>query len=38
MRDRYGTSGTWEELLEYFGLTPTAIAQAARDVIGRKTV
>ena len=36
MRDRYGTSGTWEELLEYFSLTPAAIAQAARDVIARK--
>jgi transketolase len=36
MRDRYGTSGTWDELLEHFGLTPAAIAQAARDVIGRK--
>lgn len=36
MRDRYGTSGTWQELLEYFGLTPAAIAQAAREVIARK--
>jgi transketolase len=36
MRDRYGTSGTWDELLEHFGLTPAAIAQAARDVIARK--
>ncbi len=36
MRDRYGTSGTWQELLEYFNLTPDAIAQAARDVIARK--
>ena len=36
MRDRYGTSGTSEELLEYFGLTPAAIAEAARKVIGRK--
>ena len=36
MRDRYGTSGTWEQLLEHFGLTPAAIAQAARDVIARK--
>jgi transketolase len=37
MRDRYGTSGTWGELLEHFALTPAAIAQAARDVIGRKS-
>lgn len=36
MRDRYGTSGTWEQLLEHFGLTPAAIAQAAREVIARK--
>jgi transketolase len=36
MRDRYGTSGTWDQLLEHFGLTPAAIAQAARDVIARK--
>ena len=37
MRDRYGTSGTWEELLEYFGLTPQAIAEAARGVMSRKS-
>jgi transketolase len=37
MRDRYGTSGTWEELLEYFGLTPKAIADAARKAISRKS-
>ncbi len=37
MRDRYGTSGTWEQLLEHFHLTPEAIAQAARDVISRKS-
>jgi transketolase len=36
MRDRYGTSGTWQQLLEYFELTPEAIAKAARNVIGRK--
>jgi transketolase len=34
--DRYGTSGKWDELLGYFGLTPEAVAQAARDVIARK--
>jgi transketolase len=33
---RYGTSGTWEQLLEHFDLTPEAIAQAARDAIARK--
>lgn len=38
MRDRYGTSGVWDELLEYFGLTPRGIAEAARGVIARKTV
>jgi transketolase len=37
MRDRYGTSGTWQELLDYFGLTPDAIARAARNAIGRKS-
>ena len=36
MRDRYGTSGTWEQLLEHFNLTPKAIAQAARKAIARK--
>jgi transketolase len=36
MRDRYGTSGTWEQLLEHFGLTPAAIADAARKAISRK--
>lgn len=34
--DRYGTSGKWDELLGYFGLTPQRIAQSARDVIARK--
>ena len=37
MRDRYGTSGTWKELLEHFNLTPDAIAQAARNAIARKS-
>jgi transketolase len=36
MNDRYGTSGRWHELLDYFHLNPPAIAQAARDVISRK--
>jgi transketolase len=37
MRDRYGTSGKWHQLLEHFGLTPEAIARAARNVIARKS-
>lgn len=37
IRDRYGTSGTWQQLLEYFNLTPEAIAKAARHVITRKS-
>jgi len=36
MRDRYGTSGTWDQLLEYFGLTAAAMADAARGAISRK--
>src|SRR6266545_6029829 len=36
MRDRYGTSGTWEELLKHFGLTPDTIAEVSRDVVARK--
>lgn len=34
--DRYGTSGKWDELLEYFELTPGKVAQTARDTIARK--
>jgi transketolase len=37
MQDRYGTSGRWDQLLEHFQLTPAAIAEAARDVISRKS-
>ena len=37
MRDRYGTSGTWEQLLEHFGLTAAAIAAAAKKAIARKS-
>jgi transketolase len=37
MQDRYGTSGRWDQLLEHFHLTPAAIAEAARDVISRKS-
>ncbi len=36
MRERYGTSGTWEQLVEYFHLTPDAIAEAARKAVARK--
>lgn len=34
--DRYGTTGKWDELLDYFELTPARVAQAARDAIARK--
>ena len=37
MEDRYGTSGRWDELLEYFNLTPARIAEAAREVMARKS-
>lgn len=37
MKDRYGTSGTWKELLDHFEMTPAAIARAARDAIARKS-
>jgi transketolase len=37
MQDRYGTSGRWDQLLEHFHLTPAAIAEAAREVISRKS-
>jgi transketolase len=37
MQDRYGTSGRWDQLLEHFHLTPAAIAEAAHDVISRKS-
>jgi len=37
MQDRYGISGRWDQLLEYFHLTPAAIVEAARDVISRKS-
>jgi transketolase len=36
MRDRYGTSGTSDEVLRHFNLTPEAIAAAAREAISRK--
>ena len=34
--DRYGTSGKWDELLDYFELTPARLVAAARDAIARK--
>ncbi len=36
MRDRYGTSGTADGVLEYFNLTAEAIAAAAKKAIDRK--
>lgn len=34
--DRYGTSGKWDELLVYFGLTPDRVAAAAKAALARK--
>lgn len=34
--DRFGTSGKADELLKYFGLTADDLAEAARDLLGRK--
>jgi transketolase len=36
VQDRFGESGEPDELLEKFGLTAAAIAQAARSVVARK--
>jgi transketolase len=36
VRDTFGLSGTPQELLEYFGLTPADIAEAAQRALGRK--
>ncbi len=36
VHDRFGESGKWEELLEHFGLTSNAIADAVRKAISRK--
>ncbi len=36
VRDTYGRSGTVPALLEYYGLTDAAIADAAKRVVGRK--
>jgi transketolase len=34
VRDVFGTSGEPDELMAHFGLTPTDIAAAARDLLG----
>lgn len=34
--DRYGESGTWQELLEIMGLTVEGVVQAAQRVLARK--
>ena len=36
MKDRYGESGRWDELLEKYGLTAEAIASEARQLLERK--
>lgn len=36
VRDRFGTSGSAEKLIEYFGLTPEAIVKAALEAITMK--
>ncbi|TWJ32516.1 transketolase subunit B [Geobacter argillaceus] len=36
IKDRFGTSGKAEELLEYFGLMPEDLVDAAREVLARK--
>ncbi len=36
IKDRFGTSGKAEELLEYFGLMPEDLVVAAREVLARK--
>jgi transketolase len=34
--NRYGESGTWDEVLEIMGLTPAGVVEAARRVVARK--
>lgn len=34
--ERFGTSGKWEELLEYFDLTPERIAREAKTLVAAK--
>lgn len=36
VQDRYGESGTWDEVLEIMGLTADGVAQAARRAVARK--
>ena len=36
VEDRYGESGRWHEVLDAVGLTPDAIAAAARRAVDRK--
>ena len=36
VNDRFGESGTWQEVLEIMGLTAEHVAEAARGVISRK--
>ncbi len=36
INDRFGTSGKAEELLKYFGLTPEALVDAAKEILTRK--
>ncbi|MFA7249921.1 MAG: transketolase C-terminal domain-containing protein [Dehalococcoidia bacterium] len=36
VQNRYGESGTWDEVLEIMGLTAAGVEQAARRVVARK--
>ena len=36
VEDRYGESGTWDEVLDIFGLTTERIAEAAQRAVARK--
>lgn len=38
MRDRFGKSGSFEELMSYFGLDAAAIVEAVESVVARKTL
>jgi len=35
MRDEFGQSGHWHELLDYYGLTAPGVAAAAREALSR---
>lgn len=37
VRDRYGESGRWDEVLEIMGLTVDGVVEAARHVVARKS-